>query len=160
MAKVRDATHMAVAYVWRKESTCTRGQVGAVLVVDGRQIASGFNGAPPGSPHCTEVGCDLGAGEEAGCQRSIHAEANVIAFAARHGVPTLGATLYSTACPCLKCAQLVLSAGIREVVYAIPYRLRDGETLLIESGVTVRRLPTAMQRKIEGDDDVWYPIPR
>lgn len=144
-----DEVHMEVAHVWRKRSTCTRGSVGSVLVVDGREVASGYNGAPPGAPHCYELGCDVRENEHGpGCQRAMHAEANVIAFAARHGVRTEGATLYCTHGACLKCAHLIVSAGIKEFVYGVPYRLSDGVTFLIESGVTVRRMPTDYIQKL------------
>jgi dCMP deaminase len=36
--------------------TCDRKQVGAVIVSNGRCISWGFNGAPPGAPHCDENG--------------------------------------------------------------------------------------------------------
>lgn len=150
-----DETHMEVAYVWSKRSTCLRGQVGAVLVIDGRAIASGYNGSPPGVKHCTEVGCDVPT-EWAGCQRILHAEANVIAFAARHGVRTEGATLYCTHGPCPKCAQLILSAGIKRVVYGLPYRLLDGMTLLIEQGVAVERMTAAFMKNLnDKHEDKW-----
>lgn len=150
-----DEIHMEVAHVWRKRSTCLRGQVGAVLVVDGRQVATGYNGAPPGADHCTEVGCDV-PDEHSGCQRILHAEANVIAFAARHGIRTEGAVLYCTAGPCPKCAQLILSAGIVEIVYGIPYRLTEGVSMLIEQGVNVRRMPTKFMRSLEQKhEDKW-----
>lgn len=135
-----DQYFMEIANVVRTRSTCTRGSVGAILVVDKRIISTGYNGAPPGADHCEERGCDVSAGPEAGCQRAVHAEANAIAFAARFGVSVGGSSLFCTAGPCLKCAQLILSAGIAEVVYHVPYRLRDGETLLIESGIKIRRL--------------------
>lgn len=100
--------------------TCTRAQVGAVIVQDRRVVSMGYNGAPPGQKHCTEVGCTIGAGD--GCARAIHAEANAIAWAARHGVPTFGATMYCTYSPCQRCAELILSAGIGRFVYAKSYR--------------------------------------
>lgn len=136
-----DEYFMEIANVVRSRSTCSRGQVGALIVAENHIISTGYNGAPPGHPHCIDVGCDVDDEHlELGCRRAIHAEANAIAWAARYGVSTESATIYCTAGPCLKCAQLILSAGIKEVVYRVPYRLRDGETLLIESGVNIRRL--------------------
>src|SRR4051794_16830756 len=114
----REQTYMEICHVLRKRSTCKRGKVGALLVREGRIIATGYNGAPPGAPHCLELGCDVPENNhEAGCQRTIHAEANVIAFAARHGTASLGATLYCTHGPCLKCSQLIISAGICAVTF-------------------------------------------
>jgi dCMP deaminase len=124
---------MEMAHVIRKRSTCSRGTVGAVAVMDSRVLATGYNGSPPGAPHCTDVECDVPANNHAaGCQRAIHCEANLIAWAARHGVALRGATLYCTHGPCLKCAQLILSAGFTRVVYGVPYRLSDGIDMLTE----------------------------
>lgn len=138
----RDETYMEICCVLRKRSTCQRGKVGAVLVRDKRIIATGYNGSPPGAPHCTEFGCDVRDNDHlSGCQRTLHAEANVIAFAARHGQVSDGATIYCTAGPCLKCAQLIVSAGVIEVVYARPYRLPEGLELLDSLAIPTRQLP-------------------
>jgi dCMP deaminase len=113
-------------------STCMRGNVGAVIVQDRRIVSTGYNGAPPGMPHCDEAGCLLDEKMPGliGCQRAIHAELNAIAWAARHGVATDGGIMYATHGPCLKCAQAILAAGIIEVHYITEYRLLDGRDLL------------------------------
>ena len=130
----REEGYLSIAQVLRTQSTCKRGKVGAVLVRDRRIIATGYNGSPPGMPHCIELGCDVDANDHtSGCRRTIHAEANVIYFAARHGVCTKGSTLYCTHGPCLKCAQAILAAGIICVVFQTPYRLPDGLNMLSES---------------------------
>jgi dCMP deaminase len=131
----RDQMFMEIAEVVRKRSTCLRGRVGCVIVQDNRIIASGYNGAPPGEPHCFELGCEVQENNhEAGCQRAIHAEANAIAYAARGSMSTQGATMYCTHAPCLKCAQLMISAGIVELHYVRPYRLVDGSVLFSGGG--------------------------
>jgi dCMP deaminase len=69
-----------------ERSTCTRAKVGAVIVRERSILASGYNGAPSGLPHCTEVGClvyqsQTPDGElEENCYRTIHAEINAIAW--------------------------------------------------------------------------------
>lgn len=131
-----DQVFIATAFLMATRSTCTRGQVGAVAVQDRRIVATGYNGAPPGNSHCTDVGCDLSAGEAAGCQRSVHAEANLVAWAARAGVGLAGAMVYATHSPCKKCAELLLSAGIAEFHYSKPYRL-GAAGLLTTSGIYV-----------------------
>lgn len=129
-----DQVFIATAFLMATRSTCTRGHVGAVAVQDRRIVATGYNGAPPGRPHCTDVGCDLSAGEAAGCQRSVHAEANLVAWAARAGVGLAGALVYSTHSPCKKCAELLLSAGIAEFHFSREYRL--GEVgILTQAGI-------------------------
>lgn len=43
---------MEMAQVVAKRGTCSRLQVGAVFAVEGRVVATGYNGAPPGLAHC------------------------------------------------------------------------------------------------------------
>lgn len=140
----REELYLAIAQLLRTQSTCQRGQVGAILVADRRIIATGYNGAPPGMPHCLDSGCDVDPDYPAGgCRRATHAEANVLAFAARGSGGTRGSTLYCTHGPCLKCAQLIISAGVTAVVFQEPYRLRDGVELLDAASVPVRHYPNA-----------------
>lgn len=107
---------MSTADLWSKRGTCPKKQVGAALMsVSGRILLTGYNGAPAGMPHCEDVGCDLDANGD--CQRAIHAEANVIALAARHGIAIEGTWLYVTHFPCHKCAQLIVASGIVGVMY-------------------------------------------
>lgn len=125
-----DLTLMAVAHVWSTRSTCSRLRVGAVLARDGRQLAQGYNGAPAGLPHCVHV-------DDEPCTRAVHAEANVIAAAARYGVSVVDATLYITHAPCAGCAGLLINAGLAEVVYSEPYRSQAGLDALHEAGLGV-----------------------
>jgi dCMP deaminase len=99
-----------------KRGTCLRAQVGCVIAIEGRVIATGYNGAPPGEPHCIDVGCQM---EEGHCVRTIHAEANAICWAARRGVSVLGATLYTYGWSggiCHRCEKLAKSAGVIKIV--------------------------------------------
>jgi dCMP deaminase len=117
---------MRVAELYAQRSSCTRGHVGAVIAMEGRVLSSGYNGAPAGMQQCDEVGCDVpgsSGDEDLGCQRTIHAEANAIVWAARLGVPTLGCDMYSTHSPCASCARLIVAAGISRFYYRNDYRL-------------------------------------
>lgn len=131
----RDDMLMAMAETVRKRSTCLRGQVGVVIARDGRIVSMGYNGSPPGVDHCTEVGCE----PEDGCERTIHAEANALVWAARAGITTEGAVMYSTHSPCRTCAQLIASAGIEEFMYVRPYRAERLD-ILTASKVKVTRI--------------------
>jgi len=53
--------------------------------------------------------------------RIVHAEMFAISDAARRGISTLGAFLYSTTFPCHMCARHIVSSGIKRVVYVEPY---------------------------------------
>jgi len=78
-----------------------------------------------------------------GCKQAVHAEANAIAFAAKHGVATDGADLYTTLSPCYDCAKLIINAGIARVYFDKVYRIKTGIILLQESGVFVGGVETS-----------------
>lgn len=123
MARItREDLFMGCAELFAQRSTCLRGQVGAVAVINGRIMATGYNGAPSGHPHCTPETCN----DQGPCTNSIHAEANLIAFAAKAGVSLQDATLYCTHLPCLKCAQLIVQSGIKQVIWKNPYHDESG----------------------------------
>lgn len=143
----REALFMEIASLYGKRSTCPRAQVGVLAVRDGRPVAAGYNGAPSGMPHCTEVGCDLTheilsiEGQAhlpvEHCIRAVHAEANLISWAAREGVKLHGTSLFITHDPCVACAKLLVNAGVKEVSVAIRYGYGGGIELLQESKVLV-----------------------
>ena len=127
---------MRIANMVAERATCTRAKIGAVIVKDKNIIATGYNGSPAGHPHCTEVGCLIYVSknpdgeEEENCFRTIHAEINAIAQAAKHGTGIEGADLYVTASPCYHCLKTIINTGIRRVVYGRPYKIHKiGELL-------------------------------
>ena len=131
----RDEWLIRVATVTSARGTCLRASVGCVISRDGRIISTGYVGSPRGLPHCTDVGCDEST--YSGCIRTVHAEANAIAFAARHGIATEGAELHCTHSPCGNCAKLIINAGIVRLVYDKPYRDVSPINLLNRAGLTV-----------------------
>lgn len=142
MSDRKDSVFLAIAAQLSHLGTCDRAQVGAVLVRDGRCISWGYNGAPPGLPHCSENehGWQFhkhvdAAVEEFGCRNATHAEANALAYAARQGISTDGCTLFVTVSPCDTCSRLLIAAGIVRVVWIEEYRDHAGLNLLAEAGV-------------------------
>jgi dCMP deaminase len=163
-AEIKRLVFMQIARELSHLGTCDRAQVGAVIVKQGRCISWGYNGAAPGMPHCDEnkhgwygqwppgmpdprPGRSLRKDElwtinewqnEAvktnGCRNATHAEANALAYAARQGISTDGATLYVTLSPCDTCARLLIAAGIRAVDYDEEYRDRTGIDLFVQLG--------------------------
>lgn len=131
----RAETLLTVAYAVAQRSTCTRLHVGAVASLDGRILSTGYNGAPSGTPHCTHPTSEP-------CQRSIHAEANVVAYAARHGVSIEGAEIYATDSPCYTCACLLINAGVGAVIFHRKYRDDSGLRLMAEVGIKVYHVDT------------------
>lgn len=96
--------------------TCPRARVGCVIELDGRILSTGYNGSLSGEDHCDDVGCLMVDGH---CVRTNHAEANAIAFAAKHGIRLDGATLYTTGWhsgSCSTCTKLAKAAGIKQVI--------------------------------------------
>jgi len=100
-------------------STCERKHVGAVIVRDKTILSTGYNGSLRGAPHCDDVGHDMESGH---CVRTVHAEANAIAQAAKHGVMIDRSEMYVTASPCLTCFKLVANSGITKIYYKEFYR--------------------------------------
>lgn len=116
----REAILIEYTKLEAKRGTCLRAQVGCVIALKGRVLSTGYNGSPPGQPHCLDVGCEM---QENHCIRTIHAEANAICWAARRGIAIEGATLYVFGWEqgiCHRCRKLALSAGIVEIV-EIPF---------------------------------------
>ena len=122
-----DEYFMAVAKIVSTRSTCLSRPTGAVIVLDRHIQATGYNGAMPGTPHCTDEGeCfrrKINAPEEDKYNycRAAHAEANALAQAARFGTPVDGADIYTTLAPCYVCLKILATARIKRVFYEIPY---------------------------------------
>jgi len=66
-----------------------------------------------------------------------HAEARLIAAAAREGRSTEGATLYVTDFPCPPCAKLIAGAGIVKLLFREGYAVLDGHDVLEAAGVEI-----------------------
>ena len=129
----RDQLLVGIVRLLASRSTCKRADVGSLITKDNRVISTGYNGSPRGEKHCLEIGCLLD--ESGSCIRTVHAEANTIAYAARNGIATNGATLYTTLAPCYTCSKLIINAGIVKVVYLQKYHNPAGIDLLIKSGI-------------------------
>ena len=135
-----DSYMMELARLAASRSTCTRRQVGCIVERAHRLVCTGYNGSPSGAPHCTDAGCrraGLQSGDRLDLCRAVHAEANAVAQAARHGVPLDGATAHVTCQPCAACARLLVQAGISRIVWAEGYPAPDAIKVLEESGFAV-----------------------
>lgn len=142
-----DEYFMQICTVVAQRSTCTRAAVGAVIVRDRNILATGYNGSPSGMPHCTEVGCLVytstnpsGLTEE-NCFRTIHAEINAIAQAAKSGVSIRGSDIYITHSPCIHCLKVLINTGIGRVCFGKPYKLDDVRELVDKSGILMQHVP-------------------
>ena len=100
-------------------STCVRKKVGAIIVKDKNIISTGYNGSIRGLEHCETVGCLMMEGH---CTRTIHAEANAIIQAAKHGLMIDRAEIYISASPCFNCFKLIANSGITKIYFMEFYR--------------------------------------
>jgi dCMP deaminase len=125
-------------------STCPRKSVGAVIVRDKTILSTGYNGSIRGAPHCTDVGCLM---ENNHCIRTVHAEANALVQAARHGVRLEGAEIYVTASPCFNCFKLIANAGITTVYYGEFYR--DDRVLEFAREIGIRMVQLGLEEAEE-----------
>ena len=134
---------MEMAHVVSKRSTCLRRKVGAILVKDKHILSTGYNGAPKGLKHCSEVGClreklDIPSGERHELCRGLHAEQNAIIQSAVFGVSIKDSTLYCTNTPCIVCVKMLINAGVREIIFSGDYPDDLAKKMLIESNIDIK----------------------
>lgn len=140
-----DGYFLDLARATATRATCLRRKHGAVIVADRRIVATGYNGAPSGHPHCMDGACpralsDSPQGHDYSHCIAIHAEANALLFSTPND--RLNASLYCTGAPCFGCAKLIANSGLGEVV-ASGGRYDgwdDTREFLLTSGVRVRLL--------------------
>ncbi len=123
-----DQIFMNLASDLAGKSHCVRAHVGAVLTKDTRIISIGYNGPPPHTHNCDEewpgIGCEKDS--KGSCLLALHAEENAILYAVKNGANIEGATLYTTLSPCIACARLILSSGIKRVFFKESYAAYKG----------------------------------
>lgn len=137
-----DEYFMMTAKLAGTMGTCVKRRVGSVVIKNKRIVSTGFNGSPPGMPHCTEVGCLIIEEEGDSCQRVVHAEQNAVL---QNSGALEGSTLYTSYLPCLNCMKAIISAKIKEVVYEhesskkLKYQL--AKQFAEEAGLRLRMIP-------------------
>ena len=123
-----DDIFMELAVSLSKRSHCVKANVGAVLAKDTRIISIGYNGPPAGTYNCDEVWPDTGCPRDLknSCSLALHAEENAILYAVKNGSAISGATLYLTLSPCLACARIIYTTGIKKVLFLSSYAAYKG----------------------------------
>ncbi len=122
--KLRSKIFMGLAKQVAQLSTCNRAHVGAIIVKDGKIVATGYNGSMAGEPHCDDVGHLLINGS---CKRTIHAEANAIYNSSTKDLT--GSTIYVTHAPCFECIKALKQVGVKDIIYNDPYRIKETEEM-------------------------------
>lgn len=125
---------MGIAMSVRSRADCIGNRVGAVLVLDDRIISTGYNGTPANMTNCTDGGCERCLNREKYVSGTfydlcicVHAEQNAILAAARFGIATEGAVLYSTMQACFGCTKELLQAGVRALYYLHEWKYPEPE---------------------------------
>ena len=136
---LREAVRLAL------RSGCLRAKNGAVLTRDGRCLVKAYNQVFPTNDFCQKRGClrdklRLGLGREAEKCRAVHAEAQAVALAAARGVSLKGATAWLTGQPCINCAKLLYSVGVKAVYFLDYHADQTGEIFLKRMGIECRRV--------------------
>jgi dCMP deaminase len=120
-----------------------RQVAGALVGADGKLLLTGRNRHLPHDYQHYSDGdprADFQSGENIETTSSIHAEAQIIANAAKQGISTEGCSLFVTTFPCPVCAKLIATSGIKKIYYQDGYALLDGESVLKQAGIEIIRV--------------------
>ncbi len=142
-----DDIYMELAVNLANRSHCIKRHVGAVLTKETRIISIGYNGPPSGTHNCDDEWPEKGCARDSkgGCSLAIHAEQNAILYAVKNKTSVEGATIYVTLAPCLSCARIIYTMGIKKVIYLNSYaeykgiENDEGVDFLEKFGVDVER---------------------
>ena len=129
-----DQYMMGIAEAVKARANCQGSRIGALLVLEGRIVSTGYNGTPSDMTNCDEGGCERCANPEQYPSGTgydvcicVHAEQNALLAAARFGIAVEGAILYSTMRPCFGCTKELLQARVKGVLYRKDWRHPDRE---------------------------------
>lgn len=143
-----DECYMQVALSHAKLSKATRKKVGACLVTSTGVIIPGYNGmSSGGSNECENNNWipdeqpfgDMGYYALVTKPEVIHAELNCILKCAKEGISCLGSKIYITISPCLHCSEMLIQAGVVEVIYLEEYRCKEGIDNLSRRAIVTRQ---------------------
>ncbi len=106
---------MCAAVMISSRSSCERLHVGCALVKDTRIISVGYNGFLANRPHDSII-------RDNHEQATVHAEQNAISDCSKRGISCDGATAYITHFPCINCFKILVSSGIKKIIYMHDYK--------------------------------------
>lgn len=138
-----DQKIMKLAFSEATKSTDWWRHVGGAIVKNNEVLLVAFNKhLPSQNSHlfANDVRSLFERGKYFELSSSIHAEAKIIAEAARKGISLDGASIYVTTFPCPICAKQIAETGIKKLYYCGGYSLLDGEDILKASGVEIVRV--------------------
>ena len=126
---------MDVAEAVKQRSHDSQTQVGAVLVNNesGAIISTGFNGFARGADDSK-----LPSTRPEKYKYMIHAEENLVAHCARHGISMNDCTVVCTLSPCVKCMRLLWQCGIKRVVVKEQYSDFESLKTMGDIGIDIK----------------------
>lgn len=128
-----DKEIMSKALIEGQKSPDWWRQVGAVVLKDKKILFKGFNRPLPSDQVHNIFGdprSNFDYGISYDISKFIHAEAGIIAEAAKKGISLEGTDFYITTFPCPSCAKLIAISGVSKVYYSEGYSLLDAEDIL------------------------------
>ena len=123
--------------------TCARRQVGCILVDEHNvELASGFNGTPPGWPHCRYpiLAADVCEGAYARSGTNLdaclanHAEINALI---KCPDVTKIRTVYTTTSPCVSCVKAILCTYASRIVFSDEYSQPYAKLLWLKNPLSI-----------------------
>lgn len=115
-------------------------RIGALAIKDGEIILRSHNLYVPSDQTPYDEGdprSNFTGGRHFESSLAIHAEAQLVAQAAKRGVALEGAEIYCDTFPCPPCAKQLAYSGIKTVYYRNGYSVLDGERILKSQGVNI-----------------------
>tara|TARA_B100000401_G_scaffold438430_1_gene387051 strand:- start:743 stop:1225 length:483 start_codon:yes stop_codon:yes gene_type:complete len=129
-----DEYFITISLLAAKRSSCSRLNVGCVITLNNRILATGYNGFLAGAPHISRV-------VDNHEQFTVHAEQNAICDAASRGVSLLNSTAYVTHYPCLNCLKLLIASGIKTIKYMYDYKNNPlTKEMIMENNISIIKL--------------------
>ena len=124
----KNQCHTGMACIMALRSTCLDKHVGCVITnYKNEVIATGYNGAPRGYEHCTDLGfCKK---EQSGSPNdcpSTHAEINALV---QCRVPEQIHTVYVTLSPCIACVRAIMNTSCKQIVFLHEHRHKEAGEL-------------------------------
>lgn len=122
-------------------------RVGSALVKDSQVILSAHNSSLP-TPYSSSIDSDpriiTSRGSDIDTTIDIHAEAKLIAEAAKNGTTLNGADLFVSTFPCPSCAKLIAASGIKSCYFIEGYATLDGQSILKSNDIEITKIVTNM----------------
>ena len=133
----KDQYYLDLAKSVCRRGTCTKVEIGAVIIRGDQVVATGYCGAPRGTKSslqhgfCLRQKLGIPSGHRYEMCRSVHAEQNAIINAARSGTSLFEGDMYIygrrqgeekseiDAFPCFICKKMIINCGLKRVVCSL-----------------------------------------